>query len=47
MGPVGEDKRWEVFGPFQDHLIQSFPLTCAIIPFDDSKRVNTSFFSSH
>ena len=32
MGPIGEDKRWEAFGPFQDYLVQSFPLTYAIIP---------------
>jgi len=30
LGPIGEDKRWEVFGPFHDYLVQSFPLTCAI-----------------
>ena len=32
MGPIGEDKRWEAFGPFHDYLVQSFPLTCATIP---------------
>ncbi|KAI0281094.1 hypothetical protein BGY98DRAFT_1095042 [Russula aff. rugulosa BPL654] len=32
MGPIGEDKRWEAFRPFQDYLIQSFPLMCATIP---------------
>ncbi|KAI0766929.1 carboxypeptidase S [Trametes elegans] len=26
MGPVGEDPRWEVFGPFHDYLLKSFPL---------------------
>ncbi|KAI9064054.1 carboxypeptidase S [Trametes sanguinea] len=25
MGPVGEDPRWEVFGPFHDYLLKSFP----------------------
>ncbi|KAN0115631.1 carboxypeptidase S [Russula decolorans] len=27
MGPIGEDKRWEAFGPFQDYLVRSFPLS--------------------
>ncbi|KAF8494449.1 hypothetical protein F5888DRAFT_660309 [Russula emetica] len=27
MGPVGEDERWEAFGPFHDYLKQAFPLT--------------------
>ncbi|KAI0352310.1 carboxypeptidase S [Trametes cingulata] len=26
MGPVGEDPRWKVFGPFHDYLLKSFPL---------------------
>ena len=26
MGPVGEDPRWEVFGPFHDYLREAFPL---------------------
>ncbi len=26
MGPVGEDPRWEVFGPFHDYLLKAFPL---------------------
>jgi hypothetical protein len=26
MGPVGEDPRWEVFGPFHDYLLGAFPL---------------------
>ena len=30
MGPVGQDERWEVFGPFHDYLAQSFPLTYVI-----------------
>lgn len=32
MGPVGEDERWEVFGPFHDYLAQSFPLTYVTLP---------------
>jgi Gly-Xaa carboxypeptidase len=49
MGSIGEDKRWEAFGPFHDHLVQSFPLTCVIIPlFDYSKQgVNIDFLISH
>ena len=44
MGPIGEDKRWEAFGPFQDYLVRSFPLTCVTISLDDSGRgVNMSF----
>ena len=44
MGPIGEDKRWEAFGPFQDYLVRSFPLTCAPFLFNDSERgVNMSF----
>ncbi|KAI0251453.1 carboxypeptidase S [Lactifluus subvellereus] len=27
MDPVGADTRWEVFRPFHDYLLQSFPLT--------------------
>lgn len=27
MGPVGVDARWDAFAPFQDYLVQSFPLT--------------------
>ncbi len=30
MGPVGEDERWEAFGPFHDYLKQAFPLMCVI-----------------
>ncbi|KAI0034441.1 hypothetical protein K488DRAFT_77198 [Vararia minispora EC-137] len=26
MGAVGEDERWEVFGPFHEYLLQAFPL---------------------
>ncbi|KAI0272775.1 carboxypeptidase S [Gloeopeniophorella convolvens] len=26
MGPVGEDERWEAFGPFHDYLLKAFPL---------------------
>ncbi|KAF9649050.1 carboxypeptidase S [Thelephora ganbajun] len=26
MGPVGEDSRWEAFGPFHDYLSGAFPL---------------------
>jgi len=33
MDSISEDKRWEVFGPFHDYLVQSFPLTCAVISF--------------
>jgi Gly-Xaa carboxypeptidase len=45
MGPVGEDERWEAFGPFHDYLVQSFPLTCVILPLCDYTKqgVNTSF----
>ena len=25
MGPVGEDARWEVFGPFHDYLEKAYP----------------------
>ena len=27
MGPVGDDERWDVFGPFHDYLARAFPLT--------------------
>ncbi|KAI0741917.1 carboxypeptidase S [Daedaleopsis nitida] len=27
MLPVGDDPRWEAFGPFHDYLLQAFPLT--------------------
>ena len=27
MGPVGDDERWDVFGPFHDYLTRAFPLT--------------------
>ena len=30
MGAVGEDERWEAFGPFHDYLRQAFALTCVI-----------------
>ncbi|KAI0038762.1 carboxypeptidase S [Auriscalpium vulgare] len=26
MAPVGEDSRWEAFGPFHDYLLQAYPL---------------------
>ena len=26
MGSVGEDPRWQVFGPFHDYLLGAFPL---------------------
>lgn len=26
MGPVGQDPRWEAFGPFHDYLLKAFPL---------------------
>ena len=26
MEPVGVDPRWDVFGPFHDYLLESFPL---------------------
>ncbi|KAI0296515.1 carboxypeptidase S [Multifurca ochricompacta] len=38
MGPVGVDKRWEVFGPFHDYVLQSFPLTHATLSLT---KVNT------
>ena len=46
MGPVGEDERWKIFGPFHDYLVQSFPLTYVIITLCDGsskKGVNTIF----
>ena len=45
MGPVGEDDRWKVFGPFHDYLVQSFPLTYVIITLRDCNKegVNTIF----
>lgn len=27
MGPIGEDKRWDAFGPFHSYLQSAFPLT--------------------
>ena len=30
MGPVGVDPRWEVFGPFHDYLLKTFPLAYVI-----------------
>ena len=26
QGPVGEDERWDVFGPFHEYLLEAFPL---------------------
>jgi len=26
MGPIGEDPRWETFGPFHEYLLKAFPL---------------------
>ena len=45
MGPVGEDERWKVFGPFYDYLVQSFPLAFVIsTPCDcNRKGVNANF----
>ena len=31
MGPVGEDPRWEAFGPFHDYLFNAFPRVCVIL----------------
>ena len=47
MGPIGEDERWEAFGPLHDYLVQSFPLACVIISLCDysKQRVNISFSS--
>ena len=30
MDPVGVDPRWDVFGPFHDYLLKSFPLAYVI-----------------
>ncbi|TBU60979.1 carboxypeptidase S [Dichomitus squalens] len=38
MGPVGEDKRWEAFGPFHDYLLKSFPLIHSTL---ELTKVNT------
>ncbi|PIL24979.1 hypothetical protein GSI_12866 [Ganoderma sinense ZZ0214-1] len=38
MGPVGEDKRWEAFGPFHDYLSGAFPLTHSSL---ELTKVNT------
>ena len=29
MGPIGEDRRWDAFGPFHAYLHSAFPLVCA------------------
>jgi Gly-Xaa carboxypeptidase len=49
MGPVGVDQRWEVFGPFNDYLVQSFPLTYVTIHlWDDNKqRARPALYDSH
>ncbi len=47
MNPVGVDPRWEVFEPFQAHLLGDFPLVCVLFqhPFlsfaDTSPRHST------
>ncbi|RDX54257.1 carboxypeptidase S [Lentinus brumalis] len=38
MGPVGEDPRWEVFGPFHDYLLKAFPLVHSTL---EVTKVNT------
>ena len=38
MGPVGEDPRWEVFGPFHAYLAKSFPLVHSTLSLN---KVNT------
>ncbi|RPD64399.1 carboxypeptidase S [Lentinus tigrinus ALCF2SS1-7] len=38
MGPVGEDPRWEVFGPFHDYLLKAFPLVHSTL---ELTKVNT------
>ncbi|KAM5533864.1 hypothetical protein V8D89_012527 [Ganoderma adspersum] len=38
MGPVGEDKRWDAFGPFHDYLLNAFPLTHSSL---ELTKVNT------
>lgn len=40
MGPVGEDKRWEAFGPFHDYLLNAFPLTSVFHSGIDIDRSN-------
>ena len=42
MGPVGQDERWEVFGPFHDYLAQSFPLTYVTSLFEITVFVNNN-----
>jgi len=34
MGLVGEDERWEKFGPLHDYLAQAFPLTYVDVDVD-------------
>ncbi|KAI0072680.1 carboxypeptidase S [Panus rudis PR-1116 ss-1] len=38
MGPVGEDPRWEAFGPFHDYLLSAFPNVHATLA---QTKVNT------
>ncbi|KAI0352309.1 carboxypeptidase S [Trametes cingulata] len=38
MGPVGEDPRWETFGPLHDYLLEAFPLVHSSL---ELTKVNT------
>ncbi|KIJ51557.1 hypothetical protein M422DRAFT_26960, partial [Sphaerobolus stellatus SS14] len=38
MGPIGEDSRWETFGPLHDYLLKAFPLIHASLTLS---KVNT------
>ena len=38
MDPVGADTRWEVFRPFYDYLLQSFPLTCVMYSIPENQE---------
>jgi hypothetical protein len=40
MGLVGEDERWEKFGPLHDYLTDEFPLTCVDDPPNPINRAN-------
>ena len=39
MGPVGEDPRWEVFGPLHNYLQEAFPLVYVFL------HVRINFFN--
>lgn len=45
MPPVGQDPRWEAFGPFHDYLLGAFPLTSVCLGIVSSRTTYTHYIT--